>query len=234
MTYLLISFDFNAFLEILKLILEIGGLIGVFLTLFTIYDLLRPKIKNKKIVMSYINFETDELVQESEFQILWPHIPFLKTIRLPKIARNAKYEIAYRSAISPKTPLGLEHYTDEGGGKYRKIKLMDKAFFLDNEVEYLYLICMIPQSSGYKEKISEEREENQVTVLNHNLEEVRNYRLTLLTPITMDRASQYFPFVESFVSGDSDLGEAHVVALILKPLDACRSGVPGRIVIPFE
>lgn len=234
MTYPSISSDF-AFIEILKLILEIGGgSIGLFVTLFAVYDLLRSKIKNKKLVMCYINFETDELTQEFEFQISWPHIPFRKTVTLPKIARNAEYEIAYRSAISPKTPLGLENYTDEGGGKHRKIKLIDKAFFLDNEVEYLYLTCMIPQSSDYKEKISAEREEDQITVLNYNLEEVRNYRLTLPTPITMDKASQYFPLIERFMSGDSDLGEAHVVALILKPLDACRSGVPGKIVIPFE
>lgn len=231
MSYPSFSLDFNDFLEILRLVLEIGGGLTV---LFTIYDWLRPKIKNKKNVMCYINFETNELIEEFEFQISWPHIPFVKTVSLPKIARNSKYEIAYRSVISPKTKLEQEHYTDKGTGKYRKIRLIDKAFFLENEVEYVYLTCMTPQSSDYRNKINEERERNQTTVLNHNLVEVRNYRLILPSPITMDKASQYFPFIERFESEDSTPEESHIIALILKPLDACRSGDPGKIVIPFE
>lgn len=207
----------------------VGGITGIIL----FYDWIRPKVKNVRIISSHINYETNEMVEEKEMEITWPHFPFFKTISLPRFPRDARYVTAYKASVWPKQKLDSTNYTVSEAGKYRKIKLVNKEFCTENDVELIYLTCFIPQAEDYRRHIREMKEANKIIVLNDNLTEVKNYRVLFPKKVTMNKANRYFPIVERFETDQSSSDEAVIIALILKPLPPSKSGEPGRIEIPL-
>ena len=212
----------------------IAGILGIIATVTGIVvfiDWVRPKVKNNHLITSFLNYENDDLIEEREMEITWPKFPFFKTISLPKMTREAKYEIAYKSAISPKQKMEKDHYTVNEAGKYRKIKLTNKEFCLEFEVDLIYITYYIHQTDGYKENIREITEADKVVILNDNLTEIKNYRLVLQKTVTMDKASGYFTYVEKIESKKNNTGEAIISALIIKSLPAAKGGEPGKVEI---
>jgi hypothetical protein len=210
----------------------VGVLSGV-AGLILFYDWEKSKVKNIHSIASYIDYETNKLVEEKEMEIAWAHFSFFKSISLPRIPRDAEYEVDYKSRVGPKRKLESEYYSVSEAGKFRKIKLVSKQFCLENEVEFLYLTYKILQNEDYKQKIIEKREKNKIVVLNENLTQIRKYRVQFPQKVTTDKANQYFAIAERFETDQSSLNEATITALILKPLPASQSGDPGRIEIPL-
>ena len=210
-------------------IVGILGVIAAITGIIIFVDWVRPKIKNKHLLSSYLNFENDDLVEEREMEITWPKFPFFKTISLPKMPRDAKYEINYKSAISPKQKLESIHYTVSESGKYRKIRLTNKKFCLEYEVDLIYVTYYIHQNDSYHEKIHEITEKDKIRILNDNLTEVKNYRLKPTKDITMDKASKYFDQVDEIESGVNKAGQAVIAEMTVKTLPPAKGGQPGKV-----
>jgi hypothetical protein len=210
-------------------IVGILGIIAAIASIIIFIDWARPKVKNKHLLSSYLNFQNDDLVEEREMEITWPKFPFFKTISLPKMPRDAKYEINYKSAISPKQKLESSHYTVSESGKYRKIKLTNKKFCVEYEVDLIYVTYFIHQNEGYHQKIREITEKDKIIILNDNLTEVMNYKLKPTKDITMDKASIYFGQVDEIESGVNKAGQAVITEMTIKSLPPAKGGQPGKV-----
>jgi hypothetical protein len=217
--------------NIVTIIEIVAGFAGAITGVVLLYNWIRPKVKNSHTISSYIDYETNEMVEEKEIEISWGHSSLFNAISLPRFSRDAKYEVAYKSPISPKQKLERDHYTVSEAGKFRKIKLVNREFCTENGIEQIYLTCLIPQTEDYRHQIQKVKETNKIIVLNKNLMEIRNYKVSFPNKVTMDKANQYFLVSERFETKQSSPDEATITALILKPLPPAKSGEPGRIEI---
>jgi hypothetical protein len=216
-----------------QIVVAVVGILGGVTGLILFYDWIRPKVKNSHTIASYIDYETNKMVEEKEMEITWAYFPFFRSISLPRIPRDAEYEVNYKSRVKPKRKLEPEHYTVSEAGKFRKIKLVNKEFCTNEDVEFVYLTYKIVQNEEYRQKISEKREKGKTIILNDNLTEIRNYRVHLPQKVTMDKANKYFALAERFETDQSSTDEVIITALVLKPLPPSQSGEPGRIEVPL-
>lgn len=203
----------------IELVAAIIGIIAGVTGLVIFYDWIRPKVKNTRIVATYIDYETNKLVEEKEMEITWAFFSFFRAITLRRVPREAEYELDYRSSAKPRTRIDPSNYTVSEAGKSRKIKLLRKEFCKeDDDVDYIFLTLKILQNEGYRDHIPEKREKNKIVVQNDNLTEVRNYRVKFPQKVTMDKALQYFAIAERIITSESASGEATITALILRPM----------------
>jgi len=213
----------------IEIVAAIIGIITGILGLIIFIDWIRPKVKNTRIVATYLDYETDKLVEEKEMEITWAFFSFFRAITLRRIPREAKYELDFRSSSKPRTRIAPGNYTVLEAGKFRKIRLLRKEFCKeDDDVDYIFLTLKTLQNEEYRKHIHEEREKNKIVLQNDNLTEVRNYKVEFLQKMTMDRALPYFAIAERIITSESASGEATITALILKPIQPSQ-----RIEIPL-
>lgn len=224
----------NIFSQAWEIIIAAISILAGVTGLILFYDWIRPKVKNIRTTATYIDYEANKMIEEKEMEITWAYFSIFKSISLPRIPRNAEYQIDYKARIKPKAKLNPDYYAVSEAGKFRKIKLVNKKFCDEEDVEFVYITYRIIQNDDYRQKISEKRENNKIVILNANLTEIRNYRVQFPPKkVTAEKANMYFGIAERFETDQSSSNEATIAALVLKPIAPCQSVAPGRVEIPL-
>jgi hypothetical protein len=211
--------------KILGLLTLAGAIGGIFKA--------RPKIESTKILTTYIDYSTNELVEEKEYQfswgrILWGRI-FQQKVKLPKLSRESTFQILYKPSISPKQTLPKDTYEVVEKGSTRIITLTDKKCFDEAETNCVYIETVTPlENKNYRTKIHHTPQRNLIEVSNDNYTEIRNYPVEL--PPDFDVSELVFLFNYSSEIIYPKPGDAGGIKVMVK-IPAKQANTPGRITI---
>lgn len=214
----LVTDNFNLVASVLGLIAFIGWIAGF-----------RPRT-HRISHTTYIDFESNQILEEVKFRISWGHVFFLRKIKLPRIERNANFRILCKPLGGMKDVLHMDNYSDKSSGLSRNIYLVNKDFFGNNEIEDVFLEITRPAPQDYRDKIEKHETSEKIEILNWNHVEVRGFAVELPKAITLDKIPAYSgPFVDWKIPTNPQNG----ITVFLKSIPSCMGGKPGKATIPL-
>lgn len=193
----------------------------------------RARVKGDgKSVLRYIDYMTDQLVEEIEYSFRWGYL-YSGSVPLPRLPRDSTFKIFYKPRISHKQELPHDNYEDKAKGSHRHIKLCGKDFFDEAECNCVYVLTSLAQDVKYKPKIQPSKTQDGIVVVNHNMEEIRNYPIELPQDIDLTEISDMFSRIESFDTSKKT-GNTGGIIIVLKPIPPEQGTTPGKAFIPIR
>ncbi len=207
------------------------GVCGGIITLIWAISNIKPRVKNSTLVMRYIDYAENLLIEEKEYELSWGRIlwgrMFPQKVKLPKLSRDSTFQLLYKPLISYKQMLPKDQYVVVEKGSTRAITLIDKRFFEEAETIRVNVVTMTSiKDEDYKKKINSTYQKDAVVITNENLEEIRNYPLSFLSNIDIANLAGIFPFLSMFNPAE----EKYVV----REIAAMKGNTPGRLIIPLR
>jgi hypothetical protein len=211
----------------------IDKILGLFLGLGSaivgIYGMM-PKIKNTKILSTYIDYGTNQLIEETEYDFSWGRV-FQQKVKLPKLPRDSTFQLLYKPSISFKQLLPKDAYEVVEKGSTRIITLTDKSFFDEAETNYVDIVTTTSIKDEYKAKINCALQGNLIVITNDNYIKICNYAVKLPPELGINQLT-VFNYVSEIINpgiGDSSEG----IKLIVE-IPARQANSLGRKVIPLQ
>lgn len=193
---------------------------------------LKPGIKKSTIVLRYIDYAENQLIEEKEHLISWGHF-FPKKIVLPKIHRDSVYHFLYKPQRSYKKELNKDYYHEKREGSMWVITLIDKRIFDEAETDCVYVETKTPiRDEAYKEKISHQVKPDCVVITNETLEEIRNYPVSLPTNIDISLLNNAMEFLSGFENPLE--GSTEGIKIKIRKIPANHGNNPEVLMIPIR
>lgn len=214
----LITENLNLIASILGVIAFIGWILGC-----------RPRTKplNQK---SYIDYQSNTIIETRELSIYWGHVPFFKKIKLPSIERNSKFTILCKPLGKMKNVLHTDNFSVNSSGSLTKIYLLNKAHFKKFEIETIFLETTRPSPSDYRKKIQINFNLTNIEVLNDNYLEVRQIPIKMPPTVTQDKILQYSPYLKYW---ETSGGTESQITGFLEKIPPREGQNSGRVCIPL-
>jgi hypothetical protein len=197
-----------------------------------IYESRARVIGNGESILRYIDYTTDQLVVETEYRFKFGLL-YAGKVSLPKVPREPRPRICYKPRIAHKQELPQDNYEDNAKGVHRYIKLTDKDFFEEAECKSVFVLTKVAEAASYKVKIEQSLNQDGITILNHNMEEIRNYSIELPPHVDLSVINEMFPHIDSFDPSKKEANTGGIV-IVLKPIPPEEGTTPGRAFIPIR
>jgi hypothetical protein len=207
---------------IIALVIVGGFLVGVFKY--------KPKATPDDSI-EYLDAADDLLVQQKGYKLYWGRIFFLRKIKIPSTyTTNTICFVSYKPAATPRAALSKENFEEAVNRSHKKkIRLTNKKFFVQNDVEKVFVLSHVKVDSEYKKNIKVRRIDNVVEVYNENTFEVKNFRIDLDKPVSIPKVKANLEHIADFHPND----QGKVVSLTLGSIDAKDATIPGKVILIF-
>jgi len=149
----------------------------------------RPK-KRCKIINSYINYNTCELIERRECSIYFGKLSFLKEINLHKVPNNTILTLSCKPLTDLRIGLPADCYEEKAVNSNIKIKLLRNKFYEENEVELIFINERTKIEDDFKENIIVTIKKDTVEIINNNFHEIRKFPLPLPNSIDIKNIFQ--------------------------------------------
>lgn len=180
---------------------------------------------------SFIDYESDHIIEEIQLRISWGHVFFLRKIKLPRIERNATFKILCKSLGGIKDILHMDNYNESSSGLSTNIFLVNKKFFKNEEIEEIFLEITRPAPPDYHDKIKTNQTSKRIEVLNWNHIEVKEFPVELPKTITLDKILAYSAFFSQWKTpSDPENG----IIVFLESIPPCKGEKPGKAIIQLS
>jgi hypothetical protein len=178
---------------------------------------------------SYIDCETNEVIETKNFNIEWGHVPFFRKIKLEETGRSAILKLKCKPTGEIWADLPTEYFgdysTDSAG---RAVYIVNKNFYKKRKIKEVSLQTTQEAPAGYADKIVVNRSKDRIEILNNNNLEIRNFPLELPDTITPDKFLSYAPYFTNWETRENQPTIAYLL-----PVEQCISNRPGKKVIPL-
>lgn len=177
---------------------------------------------------SFIDCESDQILEEIKFSISWGHVFFLRKIKLPPIERDATFKVLCKPLGGIKDTLHMDNYNEKSYGLSRNIYFVNKNFFENNEIEDVFLEITRSAPPDYRDKIEIRQTSGRIEVLNRNHVEVRGLPVELPETITLDKMLAYSALFNEWRTSNGS------ITAFLKFVPPCIGEKPGKVTIPVN
>jgi hypothetical protein len=182
---------------------------------------------------NYIDCESDEIVEETEFLINWGHVFFIRKMTLEQIDRNAHFRMLCKPSGGIKTELPADYYGDySAGSKGRTLYLTNKSFYRKERINEVSLETTRPAPSDYRNRVEISRSNDKIEIMNHNNIELRGYPLEL--SIAPGKLLAYSAYFTNWKTSEDQGARKERITAFLSPINPCVGGKPGKKVIPMK
>lgn len=194
-----------------------------------------PKIESVKTLSTSIDFATNQLTEEKEYdfswgRVLWGRI-FQQKVKLPKLPRDSTFQLLYKPSISPKQLLPKDAYEVVEKGSTRIVTLTDKRFFDEAETNSVDIVITTSIKDEYKKKINCVSQENLIVITNDNYAKICNYSVELPPELGINQLTVFNYVSEIINPGIEDSSEG--IKLIVE-IPAKEANSSGRKLIPLQ
>lgn len=209
------------------------------------FGVFRPRARVEKVesVLRYIDYQTNELVEEKEYVFCWAHLlGFIwgRHVNLPKFKRDSTLQIFCKPPVSYKQALLKEYYEKTERGKHQFIRLADREYFENEEIDRIYVQCNSPQGQAYKANITSIPQAGGVMLENRNREKIRNYILVLpdagvkdIPALLKYGGALVLPEQQSQVHGGQGPPQSQGIAVTIGEIGEMQGNIPGRLFVSY-
>jgi len=202
----------------------------------------------ERLLISYIDDENGQKIEQREFDISWGHLFFIDRLKLIEVPRASDFEITVKPINGLETLLPPDCHTDKTGKVGRIIFLRNRKFFGERNVSRIYLFVKSPISLDYRSKISIMVYPTCLKVNNENPIEIRNVRQLFPDNMALGRIAHTTQHIEhvrieiplpllsntlSMKVGECRQAQLAVI-MIIKVLPPKQGNIPGSIDIPLS
>ncbi|NVM55371.1 MAG: hypothetical protein HWN66_16815 [Candidatus Helarchaeota archaeon] len=187
-----------------------------------------PK-KDSKIIYTYVDYISSELIEERECTISFGNVFFLKKIPLHTVSNESEISVYCKPLGKLRRGLPKDCYEENKKDSYKKICLKKNIFYTENEVEIVYIHERTKVDENYKKLITIKNLDGMIEILNDNYHEIKRYPLKLPKSITLENLKTYFREFEYMTLGTSAEGEQEIILYINLPPK--QGNQPGKKII---
>lgn len=137
----------------------------------------RPRVVHDKLIIQYVDDNLKRSIEQHEYSFTWGRSLFLRKIALPDLPFGALIDLTIQPLDLMEVKVPRAAYKDIAKKKSRKIILIDKKYFTEQQVNKVLVLITKPIPPDYRDQIKSKIYNDYIEVTNENIFEVKNYQL---------------------------------------------------------